>query len=51
MALLQLSPLQLQRLAEPQSLAVFDDSRPESLLIGYRVSDADDGTFFGVPRE
>jgi hypothetical protein len=41
------APHELQRLAvEPHALAVFDETRPESLLAGYRVSDADDdGTF------
>jgi hypothetical protein len=41
------APPDLQRLAvEPHALAVFDETRPESLLAGYRVSDDDDdGTF------
>jgi hypothetical protein len=45
-AVLQLrSPEQLERLANPQSLAVFDEARPESLLVGYRVPETDDGSF------
>jgi hypothetical protein len=41
----QLFPPQLQQLAQPRTLAFFDESRPESALIGFRVADDDDGDF------